>query len=231
MKNSAKYAVRLKALCKKLKREAPPSVMSKAKPLDPVSELLLSCLSAVTTENKARIALRKLNSNFVDYNELRVCRVEEIVEVLGKGFPQAREVARQMIGLLKQIFDQLDRLSLDNIKEDGKREAKMFLENLQDATPYIVSRMMLRVAGAHAFPVHQKMYEMLRSEEVVNLASDIDDVHGFLERQISASEVHSIYALLRRHSDNFKPPRASAKKKEKNDSEKNINTSTEKKIE
>ncbi|MBI9017771.1 MAG: hypothetical protein JEZ07_10985 [Phycisphaerae bacterium] len=210
MKDSAEYAARFKKLCTKIKKDfdAPDEFPL----IEPLEALIDACLSYLTTESKAKSAMKKIRSEFVDFNELRVARHDELIMVMGKTFPQVREVIEQLTGILQSIFDKEDSLGLETLKECGKREAKAFLESLEHSNPYIVSSVMLHSIGAHAFPMHPAMFQMLRDQNVVNPKSDMADVQGFLERQISASEVHYMYAMLRHFTDHYKAETPTAKK-------------------
>ena len=210
MKDSIEYAPRLKKLCSRVNREA--STTPKTDLVDPCAAIVLACLSAVTTENKARLGFSRLRHNFVDFNELRVSRFDEVADILGKGYPQNKEIARQIISLLKQIYNARDSLNLDDLREGSKRQAKTFFESLEGADAYIVARVMLLSIGAHAFPVHKQMLQMLRGEDVVPVKANASDVQGFLERQIPASENRKTYALLRRRADNFRVKRTNKAK-------------------
>ena len=210
MKNSSEYAPRLKKLCNKVKGEI--VAIDKTDLIDPTIGLVLACLSAVTTEKKAIAGLNKLRHNFVDFNELRVSRPEELMGLLGGGFPQAKETSYLIINLLKQVFDKLDSMDLNILREWSKREAKSFLNDLEASTTYIVSRVMLLSIDAHTFPIHKQMLDMLRKEEVVDPDADESEVQGFLEHQISAKQMQKTYFLLRRYADTYKPKRAKTKK-------------------
>ena len=210
MKDSSEHAASLKRLCNKLKRAG--TKVAESGPYDITTEIVLACLSAHTTESKARTALNRLRSGFVDFNEMRVCRTGELVEILGKNFNQGKEVSEQIIKILGAIFEKRDSLDIEDLKEMGKRDAKSFLESLTGANPYVVSRIMLRSLGAHAFPVHDQMLAMLRAEEVIEESVDAAAVQGFLERQISVSQVHKLYGLLRSNADSYKGGAGRAKK-------------------
>lgn len=211
MKDSSKYSTKLKRLCTQIKKDdTVPAEFEQRKPL---VELLLGCLSEHTTESKAITALHKLETYFVDFNELRVARLDESIEALGKTYPHARDVATTLSKVLKSVQDKLDELDLDFLLEGGKRDAKSFLEELEGVTPYIVAWVMLRSLGAHAFPVNEQMMTMLREEEVISPNADVAEVQGFLERQISASKISETYALLRHYADNFKETKTSKSKK------------------
>ena len=214
MKDSSNYSTKLKRLCTQIKKEdAVPAQLEQHKPL---VELILGCLSEHTTEGKAQTALHKLESYFVDFNELRVARLDETIEALGKTYPKAKVVAITLSTVLKSVQDKLDGLDLDFLQEGGKREAKAFLEELEGITPYIVAWVMLRNLGAHAFPVNEQMVIMLHEEGVIAPDADAADVQGFLERQISASKIIETYALLRHHADNFKETKNSSKTSKSN---------------
>jgi len=209
MKDSSEYAAKLKKLYNRIKRggfkHTEPAVQ------DVTTELLVACLSAYNTENKARTLLGRLRSNYVDYNELRISRTAEAIDILGKNAQRARETALQLLTLLRSVYDKQDSLDLEELRQLNKRDAKTFLEGLKGADAYVVGRIMLRALGAHAFPVNEQMLAMLRAEEVVSPEASLSQVQGFLERQISVTDVHAMYAALRHHADAFRP--SAAKKK------------------
>jgi len=202
MKDGTEYATRLRRLCHRVKRhtEAPRDLEGH----DPTTELILACLAARTTESRARYALSRLQHSFVDYNELRVARPEDITEILGKTFPGAREAAVQITGLLQEIYDERDSLDLEHLKEAGKREAKLYLQGLKHASDYVISRVMLGSLGAHAFPVNESMLAMLQAEEVVDPQAPLAEVQGFLERHISARQVRKTFALLTWYAEHYR---------------------------
>ena len=216
MKDSAEHGLRLKKLCNRLKRSG--GKVTIPSPNDPITELVLGCLSSHTTENKARTALNAIRNHFVDFNELRVGRADEVVELLGKGFPQAKAASKQILQLLNTIFARENCLELSELSDGGKRDAKLLLEQLDGADAYVVARVMLRSLEAHAFPVHEQLMNMLEGEEVIEPNVDVADVQGFLERHISVNDVQKTYALLRRHADRYRPN----KKKSSDESAKKV---------
>jgi len=234
MKDSIEYAPRLKKLCNRLKHET--ATTPKTDLIDPCTAIVLACLSAVTTENKARLGLSRLRHTFVDLNELRVSHFEEVADILGKGFPRRKEIAQQIISLLKDVYNAHDSLNLDDLREGSKREAKAFIESLEGANAYIVARVLLLSIGAHAIPVHQQMLQMLCKENVIPANANEADVQGFLERQIPADQNRKIYAILRRQADSLRIKRTSetkstaksTKKAKKTTKKKNKRTKTKK---
>ena len=88
------------------------------------------------------------------------------------------------------------------------------MEGIDGLDDYVVSRVMLRSLGGHAFPVNEKMLTMLRGEEVVDLKASVSEVQGFLERQISSKQIRKVYALLRSFADGYSLKKSKSKAKE-----------------
>lgn len=231
MKDSNEYGTRLKKLIHRLQRSGGQATEPEIQ--DVTTELILACLSEYNPESKARAALNKLRNYFVDFNELRVSRSTEVIEVIGKNFQEARITAERILKVLRHSYQKMNTMDLESMHQMGKREAKTFFESLDGITTYIVSRVMMRGLDGHAFPMHEPMLKMLRIEEVVDPKAEANDVQGFLERQITSARIHKVYALLRRHADHFKgkkslktKPEAKTKAKTK---KKRKKTSTKKK--
>lgn len=211
MKNSREYAAVLGKLLRRVRRELGAPV--EPEKTDLITELALACLSQYASENKAQSALTKLRNHFVDFNELRVCRESEVSRILGTTYPKARDTANLLVRSLRAIFDRQDVLNLDVLNTMGKREAKTYLEEFEEIPHYVVARIMLRGLGGHAFPVNEKMLEVLRAEEAVDEKADEADVQGFMERQIAAKDMLKQYVLLREHADQFEAKRNRTKKR------------------
>ena len=211
MKDSSEYAANLKKLCNRLRYRG--GGATELESTNVTTAVIMGCLSEYTTETKAKAAINRIKSNFVDYNEVRVARPDEVAEVLGKNFPQGKDVAAKLIAILKEIFNNTDSIDLENLHEQGKREARTFLESLENANQYIVARTMLQALDSHAFPVNEQMLIMLRGEEAVDPKAEPTTVQGFLERHMSASQIRKHYALLRKQADIYKPKSKQTNKK------------------
>lgn len=211
MRNSREHATVLSKLIRRIRREQ--GAAEEPELHDPLTELVLACLSFYAPEAKATAALSKLNGGFVDFNELRVCRENEIARMLGTAYPAARETSSLLITALKAIFEKQDDVSLDELHAMGKRDAKAYLESLEGLPAYVVARVMLRGLGGHSFPLHDKMLDMLRDEEAIDPNADVAEVQGFLERQITAKDILKHYMLLREYADNYDGKKTATTKK------------------
>jgi endonuclease III len=208
MKDSKEYARKIRKLYRSLKRRyAKVESVTYEEPAEAV-------IYAILTENLSGAAAQSASKRFADYfvdlNDLRVSRAEEITEVLGEDNPVTREVASAMTRALLAIFDQYNAVSLQALKKVGKRPAKQVLERLDGVSHFVTNYCMLTSLQAHAIPLTTKMIDYLRSNELVDAGADENDIEGFLARQISAKNAYEFYALLRRESES---PRRKRKKK------------------
>ncbi len=203
MKNSAEYAKKLTKLCTSLKKSLKdaPDLVDKTIAREPANILVLACISEFTSVDNSHLILARLRSGFVDFNELRVSRPREIARSFGKGYPDVDIVIGRIISILNSVFDKYDGLDMAGIDDMGKREAQAVVKELDGITPYVYSFFIMYYIEAHAFPLNDNMYEVLRREEIINPASDFDDVHGFLGRQIPAAKAREIFVQLRAYCD------------------------------
>ncbi len=204
MKNSAEYAKKLKKLCTTAKKNKDVTdLVDNSAAVEPASLLALAALSEFTTISKAQTAYRKLKSNFVDFNELRVSRPREIILAIGVNFPNAGTVAATLIKVLNSVFEKHDGLDMAGLSEMGKREALAVVKEIKGLTPYMLSVFQLYYLESHAFPLNEHMWKVFQEEGIVNPDSDYADVHGFLDRQIPAAKGRELFVTLRDYCDSF----------------------------
>lgn len=199
MKDSKQYSRRIKKLYRSLKR-GHPSVQQTTYD-EPAEAVVNSVICENITAAAAQPAIKKCAEYFVDFNDLRVAPVEEIVEVLGEDAPATRDIASALTRILAAIFDKYNAASLKALKKIGKRPAKQALAELDGTTPFVVNYCMLTSLQGHAIPLTKTMIEYLKSNELVDPEADEQQIEGFLTRQISAKNDYEFYALLRRESE------------------------------
>jgi len=208
MKNSKEYGQKLQKLYRGLKR-AHSKKIDHVVFDDPIEALISGIVGEHCTEAATTRAMKGFRETFVDWNDLRVSRVEEIVEVLREDNTTSRTAAFSLITALRAIFDEYHTLSLLPLKKIGKRPAKQALESLEGVGHFVVSYCMLTALQGHAIPLTETMASYLRQNEVVDPGADAHDIEGFLTRQVAAKNAYEFYSLLRQESESAKP----AKKK------------------
>jgi endonuclease III len=199
MKNGKEYSKKVQKLYRSLKRKYPG--VQKAIYDEPVDALVYAIISAELSEAAAQSAIKRLADYFVDWNDLRISRVEEIAEAIGPEASAARDIASALTTALRAVFSKYNMVSLKALYKMSKRPAKGVLEKIDGTNRFVVDYCMLTSLHGHAIPLTKKMIEYLRSNELVHEGADEREIEGFLARQISAENAYEFYSLLRRQSE------------------------------
>ncbi len=207
MKDTTQYPQKIKKLFKALKKGAEKS--KKPAPNDLIEAIIFAALCQHCPESSAKAAIKKIQSHFTDYNDLRVARREEIVEVIGSDITDAAKTADTIISLLNAVFQKYDCLAPEDFAGAGKKNARDILEKFNGMTPFICSYVMLTVLSAHAVPLTEKMIEYLKANDLIDSQLDNVQAVSFVEKQISASNAYAFYAAVR-HDSELANPKAAA---------------------
>jgi len=192
MKNASSYEKKIKKLLGGMGGAAAEA----APPADPIRVLVESVLQADASDKQAEAALAEIEKEYVDFNELRVSPVKEIVECIGRTHPFARRKAESLRSALQAVFQRTCALTLDFLAKKPKKEARrLLLESGLDS--YAAARVTLLVFGGHAVPVDETLVDCLKLEGYVHPASDVSDVQGFLERVVPQKNAVAAHRLLR----------------------------------
>jgi len=198
MKDSKEYSKKVNKLYSSLKRK---QKVQKVVYEEITDALVYAIVSSELNESAAQSAIKKLSDYFVDWNDLRVSRIEEIVEVLGEDTSSTRGIASALTMALRSIFSKYNMVSLDALQKMSKRSAKMVLEKIDGTNRFVVDYCMLTALQGHAIPLTKKTIEYLRSNELVHPEANEAEIEGFLARRISANKAYEFYYLLRRRSE------------------------------
>ena len=202
MKDSKDYSKKVQKLYRSLSRKYPKVQKIGHEKL--IDAIIYAVISAEMSEKQTDSVIRKFTEYFVDWNDLRVSRSEEIVEVLGKDTSATTDIALTINRILTSIFNDYHKLSLESLKKIGKRPAKQALEKIDGISRYMVDYCLLTALGGHAIPLTDRMIKYLRNNEHVNPDADDQQIGGFLAKQISAKNGYEFYALLRHESESAK---------------------------
>lgn len=211
MKNSREYAQKVQKLYRSLKQEYPK--VQKVAYDEPTDAIVYATVSENMSEAVTQAAIKKFADYFVDLNDLRISRVEEIIELLGQDTSATRHIASMLTGILMAIFNEYHTVSLKALRKMGKRPAKQVLQRLDGISHFVVNYCMLTALQGHAIPLTRQMIEYLKSNELVDPQADEQQIEGFLTRQISAKNAYEFYALLRQESELLEAARKKETKK------------------
>lgn len=211
---SADPAAALKALVEALARDhgaepADPSADLCPDGCDgPLHELVYSFLLWEASHALASKALAAVGAAFVDYNELRICYPEEIVPLLGPRYPRADERAARLHAALNHVFVRENGMTLARLIEAPKRDARVYLGEVEGAPPFVSARVSAVSLGAHAFPVDDRVAGVLRKAGVIEEGVGAEEACGRLERLLRAGESLPVYLLLEASLNGAAPARA-----------------------
>jgi endonuclease III len=208
MKDSKEYSKKVGELHRSLKRK---QKVQKAVYETIIDALVYAIVGSELSESATQSAIKKLSDYFVDWNELRVSRTEEIVEVLGEDTPATRGAASVLTTALRSVFNKYNMVSLEALHKTSKRAARTTLEKIDGVNRFVVDYCMLTALQGHAIPLTKKMIEYLRSNELVHPEADEAEIEGFLARRISADKAYEFYYLLRRRSESGRKRKAARK--------------------
>lgn len=209
MKNSQEYSKKIQRLHRSLSRKYPK--VQKVIHDEPADAIVYAIISAELSKKATESAIKRFADYFIDLNDLRVSQTEEIVEMLGEDTPVTMTIASTITMVLRAVFNEYHKVSLEALKRTGKRPARQILEKLEGTSHFVVDYCMLTSLQGHSIPLTEGMIEYLKSKELVYPDADEQEIGGFLAKQISARKGYEFYALLRRESEARR-----SKKKKKN---------------
>jgi len=207
MKDTKDYAPKIRTLHRRLKQKH-----AKTEPVsyeEPLEAVVYAIASEKTTANEAKSAIKRFANYFVDLNDLRVSRPDEIAEALGEDTAETRATALTLARTLNAVFYKYHTVSLMALKKTGKKPARQILEKLDGITDFAVDYCLLTSLAAHTIPLTGRMIEYLKDNRLVHPDADCNQIKNFLARQISAKHGFKFYTLLRKESET----RRAAKKK------------------
>lgn len=195
MKNATKHAENLKALVKKLLKEAKPDPKQV---IDPVRALVSGILTFDTTDARCAEAWKVIDREFVDLNELRVATELEVIDLIGTKYPQIDHRAVMLRETLNGIFEKEHTLSLDRLKTLGRKEARAMLRELPEMTPYVEGYTTLFGLDEAAVPVDKTMLDYLIHQDCLEPETSLEDAQKFLESQFKVDEHYEAFFVIRR---------------------------------
>ena len=195
MKNATKHAEELRSLMRRLLKEHKPEPREAQEPL---KALVRAAMSFDMPDAKADEAMRHIEREFVDLNELRVATDLEIQELLGTRYPAIERRVEMITRSLNDIFEREHMLSLDRLKTISKRDARQFLRELPDIHPFVEAYVMLYAFDGHAFPVDDELTNYLKEQGILEDGATLDEGQRFVEYHLKAEECHDFFVAARK---------------------------------
>ena len=194
MKNAMKHAEQMKELFRRLQKEYAVAEQPK---LEPLKALVRAAMSFDVSDAKAAEAIKHIDREFVDLNELRVATELEIQELLGVRYPSIEKRVGLITQSLNAIFEREHTLSLERLKLVSKREARQFLRDLPEMHPFVEGYVMLYALEGSAVPLDETMLGYLRDESIIEGRMKLDEAQRFVEYHLQPEECHAFFSVLR----------------------------------
>jgi hypothetical protein len=195
MKNATKHADALKSLAKKAIKEYKPAPLEAQ---EPVRALVRAIFSFNVADSKADEAMRIVDREFVDLNELRVATELEVQEMVGNRYPEIEKRSMMISQLLNSVFEREHTMNLNRLAELGKREIRQYLREMPEQMPYVEGYLMLYCFDGHAFPMDEESFELLKDEGIVEEDTTLEDAQKFVEHHLKADECYEFFVALRK---------------------------------
>lgn len=195
MKNATKHAEGLKSHLKKLLKEHKPQARQ---PMEPLKALVRGAMSYDMPDTRADEAMKLIDREFVDLNELRVATDLEIQELLGTRYPAIERRVAMITLSLNHIFEKEHTLSLERLKGVSKRDARQFLRELPDINPFVEAFVMLFGFDAPAIPMDEDLLGYLREHEIIDEEIPLEEAQRFVEHHLKGEECYEFHMLVRR---------------------------------
>jgi endonuclease III-like uncharacterized protein len=216
MKISSEYAKEFRTLQNRLRRDFP---KPKDKDFETLPEsiteiLILGILATNDTFSRAKQAIKKIQEEMVDFNELRVTPTVELAELLDEFLHEPQKTATDMVRTLNAVFLKFDTLDLSDLKEKHKNEITKLFEEIKGCPDHARSLMLLFGFDIPTMPLDDRMVDYLVATEAMPPEVDQATVKAFIERQLKAAELNAFYWQLRKATEAEDKKRKPKNKKE-----------------
>jgi endonuclease III len=184
-----------------------PSELDEPRPLE---QLILLILAADTDVRTARAAMKRLQSEYVDWNEARVSSAYELRRWLkGIGAKQSQEKAESLKELLTTVYNRFNKLSLDFLHREAKgaeelRKRDKFHAYLQERSVALNAMMTLHASERSDIVVTPSLTRVLQRLGLLGIkSSTVAAVRQKLSEMYPPEELVSVqwglYSVSERH--------------------------------
>ncbi len=215
MKGPAGNASKLKSLIDKhAPAEAPPHPRwSDEFADDPVNVFVHSILAWEAPLAQADAAFAKLSSRLFDWNDLRVCLVDETMEIVGPRYPNAFARLRILRNTLTTVYKRHHKVDLAHLESAGKREARSYLEGLPELPTFVAHRVLTLRFRHTLVPIDARILAKLQDAGVIHADASEADAASWITKEVASDRAvaacHALHAFADATPD--KPARSAAK--------------------
>ena len=193
--SAAKRASLIKKTFTVLKKQFP-KVQLPVKDRPILEQLLYACCLENSTPDQATEAFSKVQTRYVDWNEVRVTTVSELTEVMGC-LPRAAESARNLRRVLFNVYETHFSFDLSFMAKEGLSKATATINGYYDEIPkFVVNYTVQNGLGGHAIPLSDGALDALEILGIVTPKGRQSGKVAGLERTIAKNKGVEFGSLL-----------------------------------
>ncbi|MCE9620435.1 MAG: hypothetical protein K8R92_11100 [Planctomycetes bacterium] len=170
---------------------------------DLIELLIESFLLMDASRDQTAHALSRIQHDMVDFNDLRVSLVKEMVETIGVRYPEAHDRCVLMRRSLNDIFKRQHKVSLEHLTAIPKRDAKSYIESLDGISPFVAARVCLLGLNIHAVPMDRTSIRLLVESDILTAAGSAADISQLMLRHVRAEDAVSTHVAIRKAVDRY----------------------------
>lgn len=158
------------------------------RPLDHLAFAILLESGAEAAEGLA--ALARLRRDFVDWNEVRVARIQEIIRVLGPGVPDAERAALRIREEYNAFFEKKGALGFEFLGAGKPAESRRVLvQQFPNLGKGAVSLLLYEFCAGSSFPLSDDGLRQARKDGIAGKSADRNQLAKALAESLTAGEV------------------------------------------
>ena len=152
-----------------------------------------------SSEKAVSAAMRRIDLQFVDWNEVRVSTPYQVSRAISAtGDAEAKAV--QLLALLQAVFRERNEVSLDFLREGSAADARTFLEGIPELGPVLAGKLAMLVFGHPSVVVTPEVARVSLRLDWIREDYDADQILRRLERLVTRSAMRGLYHTFREHA-------------------------------
>lgn len=154
-----------------------------------------------SSSQQAAAALKRILAVVVDYNELRVSRVDDIASWLGDKFPLGANRALRIRAMLSDIYTRQQTVQLSPMLLGSKKDTTHALQALDGITPFAVARVLSLGLGRKSIPVDRRLAALLHKSKIVGASDTPETIASQIATLTGEDSLIDTLARLQHWSD------------------------------
>jgi endonuclease-3 len=173
---------------------------------DPLDMLVSVILSQATSDVNSRRTFAELKRRFPTWDDALRARESSIAAAIKSG-GLARQKAKVIKSLLRQIKESRGALDLSFVGEMSNEEAARYLSQFRGIGPKTVACTLLFACGKEVFPLDTHIFRVLRRVGLIPQKCTDARAHELMNRLVPAGKFYSFHVNLIRHGRKICRPR------------------------